>query len=411
MISLTNKKTILFLGIGGVSMHQLALAFNSLGFIVFGYDEKQSLYTNECEKNGIKVEYGFNKNFLNVDVCIKTAAIKDDNKYIKLLKSRGCKIVDRAEALAYLANKFKCVVAVAGTHGKSTTSALIYEMLKKSGKKVSCHIGADIGNPRFDLNDDYLVVEACEYNKSFLSLKPNIAVVTNVEAEHLDSYGNLFNLRNAFVAFVKMSEKRYAFLDKSTKFLKKINNVKFVDKTNQIIEPLIKGDYNLKNISLAMAVCKDLGVNAEDIKYVAENFKGLPRRNEFIGCYNGAKFYIDYAHHPTEIKEFASMFCAEHKNILIVFQPHTYSRTKSFLKDFVNVLSKNNVVIFKEYPAREKISQGLSAYRLYKEIKKVNCFVKYSANIKSLKKYVVGYENVAFVGAGDINKVAEMIMK
>ena len=135
--------SILFLGIGGVSMHQLALAFKSMGVKVLGYDAKTTEYTRVCERNGIPVTSKYRRDFLNVDLCIKTGAIAT-GKYLEMLNKRGVEIVDRAVALSWLSKKFKCVIAVAGTHGKSTTASLIYEILRDAGKKVSCHIGADV---------------------------------------------------------------------------------------------------------------------------------------------------------------------------------------------------------------------------------------------------------------------------
>ncbi len=409
---LDNVKSILFLGIGGVSMHQLALAYKSLGYRVLGYDSHESEYTRLCESRGIKVTHRFDANFMNVDCCIKTGAIKEDNKYVRLLRARNCTIIDRAEALAHICKYFKCVIAVAGTHGKSTTSSLIYEILRVSGKKVSCHIGADVFSPRFELGDDYLVVEACEYNKSFLSLYPNVSVITNIEAEHMDCYGSLFNLRTAFTSFLRRGSERFVYLEDSTKFLKRIKNIKFVTKTELKFSPKIHGEYNMKNISLAVEITRSLGIEDKLIQKTVNSFTGLPRRYEFRGKFNQSKIYIDYAHHPTEIASFIDTFSTDYKNNLIVFQPHTYSRTKLLLKEFISVLSKvNNLCIYKEYPAREKSSSGLSAHDLYLEIKKLNPSVKYSASAKSIIKNVGNVDAVAFVGAGDINKVAEKIIK
>ena len=265
-------RSVLFLGIGGISMHQLACAFNDLGIRVFGYDVKKSKYTKICEERGIRVLHKFSKEVCNVDICIRTGAIKDDNKYIQYLKKNKVKIIDRAVALGWISKKFKTVIAVAGTHGKTTTSTLIYEMLRSAGNKVSCHIGADIKNIRFSLGDDYLVVEACEYNKSFLSLYPDIAVITNVEAEHMDSYGSIFNLRSAFISFIRRANTRIAFRDKSTKFLTKYKGIELVD-NNLDVKPQLHGEHNKKNISLAMAVARKIGVPEIVIRRVVTSRK------------------------------------------------------------------------------------------------------------------------------------------
>lgn len=402
--------SILFLGIGGISMHQLALAFKSMGVKVLGYDAKKTEYTRICENNGIMVTNKFGRDFLDVDLCIKTGAITS-GKYLDTMKKRGVEVVDRAVALSWLSKKFKCVIAVAGTHGKSTTASLIYEILRDAGKKVSCHIGADVLLPRFELGDDYLVVEACEYNKSFLSLRPDIAVVTNVEREHLDSYGSLFNLRSAFTTFTKRANIRYAYDEKSTEFLKKCGKVNFVKDVEVAVTPKIKGTHNMKNIALAIKVAHDLGISEAEIARSVNTFVGVPRRYEKIGEVGESKVFIDYAHHPTEIKAFVDTFTDEFKNALIVFQPHTYSRTKVLLKDFIKVLGEiKNLVIIKEYPAREKKTQGMSAYELYLKLKDENNNVIYAKNIRTIEKEIKNHSAIAFVGAGDINQLAHKIV-
>lgn len=392
-------------------MHQLALAYKQLGYIVYGYDMHPSPYTDYLISEGIKIAFGFNKNFLLVDKCIKTPAIKNDNKYVCALKKLNVPIVDRAQALDELASQFKCVIAVAGTHGKSTTASLIYEILHAAHKKVSCHIGADVFAPRFNLGDDFLVVEACEFNKSFLRLHPNIAVVTNVEADHLDSYSSMFALRNAFVSFLKRAQVRFVYNENSTQYLKK-QNVNYVSGHNLTLKPHLLGEYNQKNIALAVAVCKFLKIDDYTIVKAINSFKGVPRRYEYLGKYKQTQIYIDYAHHPTEIKSFVGTFLQQNGNALIIFQPHTYSRTKYLIKEFLEVLSNiNNLCIYKEYPAREKKNMGISAHELYNMLKQNNKNVKYLATVHAAIKQVEKYSAVAFVGAGDINNVALKIVK
>ncbi len=387
-------------------MHQLAIAYKKQGYIVYGYDMKHSAYTDYLTDLGIKISFKFNKDFLFVDKCIKTGAIKDNNKFVVALKKLNVPIIDRAEALTELAQQFKCVIAVAGTHGKSTTASLIYEILREAHKKVSCHIGADVFAARFNLGDDFLVVEACEYNKSFLHLSPNIAVVTNVEADHIDSYKSMFNLRAAFALFLKRAQTRFVYCEKSTKYLAKLN-VNYITGHNLQISPKLLGAYNKKNIATAIAVCKFLSVDDSTIIKAINSFKGVPRRYEFLGKFKQTKIFIDYAHHPTEIKAFVDEFLTQNKNALIVFQPHTFSRTKYLLKDFLTVLTGiKNLCIFKEYPAREKKNMGLSAHELYCLVKQKNKNVKYLATFHATAKQVEKFSAVAFVGAGDINNVA-----
>lgn len=403
-------RSILFLGVGGISMYQLALAFKNLGVKCYGYDAKESKYTKICSDEGIEVVHKFNKDFLDVDLCVKTGAIKA-GKFISRLTKRGVKIIDRSVALAWLSSKFKKVIAVAGTHGKTTTATLIYEMLRRAGNKVSCHIGAEIGNARFSINDDYLVVEACEYNKSFLSLFPDISVVTNVEAEHMDCYGSIFHLRTSFIKFLKRARSRYVFRDESTKFLNKYKNFNFVDMIENVNSKL-HGDYNKKNISLAGAVARDLGVDEKVIREVISTFSGVARRYEYIGNIHKSKVFVDYAHHPTELRAFTSTFRQDYKDNLIIFQPHTYSRTKIFFSEFIDILTDiENLIIYKEYPAREVKLQGKRAKDLYDVVKLYNKKVKYCASPKELTKLLGENTAISFVGAGDIETIARKIVK
>jgi len=404
-------KSVLFLGVGGVSMHQLAIAFKDMGLTVYGYDANANKYTLQCLQKKINLTHKFKKEFLNVDLCVKTGAINENNRYVKALKKLNVPIVDRAEVLGWLASKFKQVIAVAGTHGKSTTASLIYEMLRVDGKSVSCHIGADVFAPRFNLGDEYLVVEACEFNKSFLSLFPTITVVTNVEAEHLECYGSFFALKNAFTTFLKRGKLRFVIKEKSTDFLSKIKNVNSVEISEEFNTKL-KGEYNAKNVSLAVAVALLLGVSEKHIKKVVESFKGVPRRYEHIGNFLNTKIFIDYAHHPTEVNAFVNAFEKQFSKCLIVFQPHTYSRTKNLFYEFVTVLKKiKNLVVFKEYPAREYKSQGKTALELFKAVEVYDTNVSYCANYKNLVDKIGSFDAVAFVGAGDINLVAKKIVE
>jgi len=408
---LYDNKSVLLLGVGGISMYQIALALKDMGLKVYGYDLKLSEYTKKCQKAGIEITTKFKREFLKVDFCIKTPAITK-SKYITELKNLGTKIYDRAEVLSFLASKFKQVIAVAGTHGKSTTASLIYEILRADNRKVSCHIGADVFASRFNIEDDYLVLEACEYNKSFLNFYPTISVVTNVEADHIDSYGSLFNLKNAFSVFLRRGKVRFINENKTTEYLKQIKDVLVASTTDLKLKPKILGEHNLQNISTAVSVCKYLGVKDYVIIKAVNSFVGVPRRYEFLGIKNDSKIYIDYAHHPTEINAFYETFKEEYKDCVIIFQPHTYSRTKFLLKQFIDVLSKvENLIIYKEYPAREKPWKGVSAFELFELVKQKNPNVKYFASSKALVKNLPKNSAIAFVGAGNINEIAKKFIK
>lgn len=408
-LNLTKNNAVLLLGVGGVSVGQLAQVYLKQGCKVYGYDQTENQMVKNLIEQGLIFSKKFNKTFLNVDFCVRTAAVKDDNPFVVAAKKAKIPILDRAFVLGQMLKQFKTVIAVAGTHGKSTTSALIYEILRAASKRVSCHIGADIADSRFELTDEYVVVEACEYNKSFLKIYPQITVVTNVEPEHLDCYGSFKNLKTAFLTFVKRGSLRFAFDCESTKFLQKAKNINMVQSAR--FESRLKGEYNQNNIALAVSVCCSLGVDEQFAERIAKNFAGVPRRYELLGVVQNTKIYIDYAHHPTEIKAFLSAFNAEYDNALIVFQPHTYSRTRMFLGQFVEVLTaQKNVCLFKEYPAREQKSAGVDAKTLYQLVKVGNPNCKYMSTGKKINQYLGKFSAIAFVGAGDICQVAKKIV-
>ena len=406
-----NFKSVLFLGVGGVSMFQLATAFKEFGCQVVGYDAQINGNVKFIKQMGIEVYNKFNKEMLNVDLCVKTAGISDNSKLVRILKKHNVRIVDRAQALSWVCSKFKTVIAVSGTHGKTTTCALIYHILKMAGKAVSCHIGGEFLGSRFNWLDDYLVVEACEYNKSFLHLYPDICVVTNIEKEHMDCYENIFNLRYNFIKFLKRGKLAYVYNDQSTRFLKKYNQFNFVSKTELKLNPKIKGEYNMNNISVALKVCSDLGIEESVAIQAINSFSGVRRRCEFLGKRNGCKIFTDYAHHPTELREFIKSFKQENGEIQIVFQPHTYSRTETFFKEFVDILKdEKNVCVFKEYPAREKPSQGKTAKDLYLKLKESKLDVFYCSTAKQVENHLQNNVAIAFVGAGDIDQLARSLV-
>lgn len=422
-LDLNKYKHIHFVGIGGVSMYLLALYCKHCGFQVSGSDISINKYTNICKQQGIKIYIGHKvKNISGADLVVYTSAVDIHNVEIAESYNKGIKVVDRAELLAYVCKKFKYVIGVSGTHGKTTTSAMIYHILRESGKKVSCHIGADIENARLNCDDEYLVVECCEYNRSFLSIPCNIAIVLNIDNDHLDCYGNMYNLQNAFKLFLKRADTRFVFNNKTTKCIKNkaihikpaqvITLNKFIYNDRNFMLDNVYGEHNINNATVAIEVCLNLGLSYTKIYKALKTFKSAGRRCEVLGKVNGADIIIDYAHHPSEIECLYNSLKLKYKQIYIVFQPHTYSRTKILLHDFVKLFTgMENIYIFKEYPAREDKSKGYSANQLKEYVDNAN----YLKNYKQVKKLITNncFDNgscVVFVGAGDINLVAQKIV-
>ncbi len=384
-------------------MHKLALFLFSLGYSVSGYDKVESKNTTQLEFAGIKVYYKPNINHLkNVDVVVINGAISETHKELKYAREHNITIIDRAELLYKISCKFKYVIAVSGTHGKTTTANMIYHILRNAGLKVSCHIGAEIENDRLCIDDDYLVVEACEFNRSFLKLKPYIGIVLNVEPEHLDCYKNFNGLKNAFSKFLKQSKNKFVLYSNNTKFLKSRLDCNWISSV---------GNFNKKNKEVAVSVCEFLGIDKVDANNFMQSYSPAKRRQEVIGHINGFSVLLDYAHHPTEVNEFIHWFGT---NNMIIFQPHTYSRTKLLFKEFLNVFKNlDNIIIYKEYPAREKKGDGVTAKQLFKSLKLLNNKALYFKNAFKLKRYIYKFakSKIAFVGAGDIDKVAKFCIK
>ena len=421
---LNNFKHVHFVGIGGVSMHLLAIYCQDYGINVSGSDIKSNKYTKKCEHHGIKVNIRHKrKNIDGADLIVCTGAISDENIEIVEARKRRIKILDRAELLAYICEKFKYVIGIAGSHGKTTTSAMIYHILRECGKNVSCHIGGDVENARLNPRDDYLILECCEYNKSFLRLYYNIAVVLNIDNDHLDCYQNMYNLQNAFKTFIKRAKTRFVFDIPSTKCIKNrvikikpskiLGANKFEIDGKKFVLDNVYGEHNINNATVAVGVCQNLGISYTKIYRALKTFKAAGRRCELLGKFKGCDIITDYAHHPKEIECLYNSLKLKYSNLYMIFQPHTYSRTKLLFHDFVKLFSdKDNILIYKEYSARESKNKGYSAKQLADYLDNAG----YIKNYKQLKKWALAKEFddkscVVFVGAGDVNQLAKRFVE
>ena len=417
---LNSFKHVHFIGIGGISMYLLAIYCKDCGIRVSGSDIKFNKYTKICEQRGIKINIGHKRKYIDgVDLVVCTAAIGDENVEVIEAHKRKIKVIDRAELLAYICKKFKYIIGVAGSHGKTTTSAMIYHILRESGKAVSCHIGADIENARLNPNDEYLVLECCEYNKSFLRLYYNIGVVLNIDNDHLDCYQNMYNLQNAFKTFLKRADTRFIFQNETTKCIKNrairikqplITSInKFEYNGKKFVLDNVYGEHNINNATVAIGVCFGLGLKYTKIYKAIKSFKPAGRRCEVLHNINRIDILTDYAHHPTEIDSLYNSLKSRYNSVYVIFQPHTFSRTKLLLHEFVKVFANvENLWIFKEYSAREHKSQGYSAKQLCDYLDNANYIKNYKRLIKlfPLGKVKSG-DCIIFVGAGDIYDIGE----
>lgn len=399
-------KHIHFIGIKGVSMMALAKLVELDGAVVSGSD---------LNLNGHKAQ-----NITpGIDLVIMNGAIADDNPELERAKLLNIPIIGRDNLLAMIASRYTNTIAVAGTHGKSTTTAMVGAILTAGGFNPTIHNGA---HPNLVLGGkDFFVTEACEYKRSFLKLKPTIAVITNIDADHLDCYANLDEITTAFNQFSAKAKHVFRTND-ACKDVTEIHEYKRGKYAFSINDTTIKlgvfGRHNVENACLAIAVGLHLGIEMKTIVSALESFTGVKRRFEskgsavdFIGSkkHNTNKpdcdMIVDFAHHPTEIQTTVDTATDIYGkgNFLIIFQPHTYTRTLMLFEEFISVLSKTPVALYKTYSAREKRMKGGEGKDLAKVLR-----CKYMINPRSLNRYInhcsKKYKAIILTGAGDFDK-------
>ena len=431
---LTKFDSFFFLGIGGVSMSALAKILHARGKTVAGCDRCASEYTDELIKTGVSVEIADYGNVENSDVVVYTDALPENNKSIIQARRLNKVLISRGELLYEVTKLFKKTVAVAGCHGKTTCTAMLAHVFAAARLSFSSHIGGnDLTYSNAHLGGyDYFVTEACEYKKNFLHLKPDIAVILNSDADHLDCYGSADNLKKAYIQFADGSTEvvklygdlpeveatTFGFDDRAQYFAKQIRNLNgrfsftAYEGENKLgkIELSAYGKHNVLNALAVTATAMRLGISFEDIATGLNNFKGVKRRFERIGTVNGATWIADYAHHPNEIK--AALKTAKlitHGELYVVFQPHTYSRTKSLFKQFVLVLSQvKKLLIYKTFAAREYYDDAGSALTLSESVKR-STYGDCGQNIENFLRSSGEGDTVLFLGAGDIYDIAKML--
>ena len=405
-MKLNDLKNIYFLGIGGIGMSALARYFNDQGLAVEGYDLVKTDLTKELESEGIKIGYADAVDRLprEIDLVVLTPAIPQTHKQLNWLKSQGIPIKKRAEVLGLLSKESK-TIAVAGTHGKTTTSCLLAHMLTEADLKVTAFLGgllAKEGTNYIKGSSDLVVLEADEYDRSFLHLNPQILVIISMDPDHLDIYGNVEEMYAAYRqlteqipeggtlilgpgVYALMSIEWIFDLNKRKIDLRKIfsdfdyNSVAVKDhqyhftfkskkkKKSLEVSTNLPGIHNVTNSSLALEVGTVLGVSPQKMQKSISEFRGIKRRFETV--YDGARKLIDdYAHHPEEVsyavKTVKQLY--PQSKILGVFQPHLYSRTKDFYRGFAAELSGlDGVLLMPIYPAREEPIEGIESEIIY----------------------------------------------
>lgn len=443
-----NSKTYYFVGIGGIGMSAIARYLKNNGHNIYGYDRTRTQLTAELEKEGMNVTYEDDINHLPevIDLAIYTPAIPAENKILKEIIKRGIQLNKRAFALAEIV-KEKKVIAIAGTHGKTTTSGLLAHLLYNSKIGCSAFLGGIANNYSTnmlcDTKSEYVVVEADEYDRSFLNLNPFVSAITSISPDHLDIYQNKENLEQAFAQFANQTDKN------GHVFLKKEVNIEIDEqiKTNTYSLTDIESDYyawnvrvsngsyyfdyhapgkvyydmqmtypgihNIENAVLALSIALNLGVNEYELRAALKSFKGMKRRFDLKCKTDETIYYDDYAHHPEEIE--ATITSLKHlypnKRICGIFQPHLYSRTKDFADQFAEALENlDDIILLPIYPAREDAIPGITSKTILHKINKMD---KYHVTKEQLFPLLSALqpELLVTLGAGDIDQLVEPIIQ
>ena len=443
-----------FLGIGGISMSGLAMILMSEGFSVSGSDMKESALTAELAEKGAEVFIGQKaENITNdIDLAVYTAAISDDNEEIMEVRRRGIPELSRAQLLGQMMKNYKIPINIAGTHGKTTTSSMISEILLHADLDPTITVGGMLksigGNLRIG-GSEYFVAEACEYTNSFLSFLPRIEVILNIEEDHLDFFKDIDDIRASFKRFIELLPDDGCLIinggiDRLSDLTCGIScpvitygdsdaydyypaDVSFDDagrgrytcchgSDRFEVKLGVVGIHNVYNSLAAIALCEKLGVDRAVMLKALEDFTGTDRRFEKKGVLHGITVIDDYAHHPTEIA--ATLAAAKrypHKKLFLVFQPHTYSRTKAFLKEFAEALSAADVVLLTDiYAAREKNTIGISSKDLADLMETKGTNVHYFQYFDDVETYLLEHcesgDMILTMGAGDVYTIGEKLL-
>ena len=443
-MNLNQIQNIYFIGIGGIGMSALARYFMNIGKNVAGYDKTQTHLTGELIALGMDIHFEDNLNLIdkkyldksNTLVIITPAVPKEHSEWNYFL-SEGFEVKKRAEVLGLITKDTFCF-AVAGTHGKTTTSSILGHILFQSGVDVTSFLGGIVENYNSNVignGKTVTVVEADEFDRSFLHLHPNLACITSMDADHLDIYGDASAIEASFVEFSNKVTSNNLFIAKglslkgntigineeATFSAQNIHiengfyvfDVKTADEVIENVKFALPGHHNLSNALIAFAMSKSYGVSNENILAALASFKGVRRRFSFQTRTKKAVYIDDYAHHPTEINAVhqAVRELYPNKKIIAAFQPHLFSRTKDFVDGFAESLSKFDEVLLMEiYPARELPVEGVNSTWLLSKISNEN--KKLITKEELLQEFKNSDANVyVTIGAGDIGEMVSEIKK
>ncbi len=446
---------VYFIGIGGISMSGLAAVLSDRGFTVSGSDRSETELTHWLEGNGVKVCYGQRASNLtdDIDLVVYTAAIHPDNPEYAEAVSRNLPLLTRAELLGQLMTNYPTPIAIAGTHGKTTTTSMLTHILLAAGSDPTISVGGILpaihGNIRVGGGDIFLT-EACEYTNSFLDFFPKISVILNIDADHLDFFKDLDDIRRSFRLFAeKLPADGTLIISSDIPQVEEITSslpcrvlyygsnaasdyaatdISYNEsgcasftllkegKSLGQFHLQVPGIHNALNAVAALAVGDQLGISAENLQDGIFSFTGTDRRFQLKGEIGGVTVIDDYAHHPTEIR--ATLQAAKqrgHKTVWCVFQPHTYTRTKALMDDFAEALAlADKVVLADIYAARETDTLGISSRDLQEKIAAHGTSAHYFPSFDEIENFLL--ENceqgdlLITMGAGDVVKIGEKLL-
>ncbi|MDO4519063.1 MAG: UDP-N-acetylmuramate--L-alanine ligase [Eubacteriales bacterium] len=454
-IDFSKPQHIHFIGIGGISMSGLAEILLDAGFTVSGSDAKESELTKTLESKGASIFYGQRADNIieGIELVVYTAAIHDDNPEFARAVEKGLPMLTRAELLGQIMRNYRTAIAVSGTHGKTTTTSMISHILLAGECDPTISVGGILpsigGNIRVG-NSETFITEACEYTNSFLSFSPTIGIILNIDADHLDFFKDLDDIRRSFRKFAELLPENGALIiNADTPEYKtvtdglKCNIITYgleneadytaaditYDASGYATFTAMKGNekvgtfslkvpgiHNVSNALASIALGQLLHLSVETIAEGLAGFTGTNRRFQYKGNVGGVTIIDDYAHHPTEIM--ATLKAAEnypHKKLWCVFQPHTFTRTKALMTEFADALSHaEQVILAAIYPARETDDLGISSKNLQELIQKHGTPCEYFETFDEIENYLLTNcsegDLIITMGAGDVVNIGENLL-
>lgn len=447
-----NAKRIFFVGIGGISMSSLAFVCQKRGYAVSGSDRTRSSMTERLERAGIPVIYEHrSENIDGCDAVIYTGAVSMENPELSAAAEHGLPIIYRADLLGYIMKDYTHRIGISGMHGKSTATSMIAHMFLVSGRHPTVLSGAETNEMggAYTIGDrDYFIFEACEYKDSFLCFYPTVSVVLDIDVDHTDYFsGGIEQIKKSFAKYAHLpfeSQNALPFTvanaddDNIKETLTNLpalvtfgikNTADYTAENIMIsegrpsfdirkrdgilahIELSVYGCHNVYNALAAAAVGDMLGLSADEIASSLASFEGLRRRFEYKCTVNGARVYIDYAHHPREIA--ATLRAAKemtHGRLICFFEPHTYSRTAALWEGFTRCFEEADSVYFLDiYAAREENIYGVSSEKLAAATPNAEYIASYSLAAEKIREEAVPGDTVMILGAGTIDRVADLL--